>query len=103
MHMIVKRFPRMDFEKFAKEHGLVLEATERGPDWPNENSRWYVRFSNVEIMDRGMLSGSYGNGSNIEEAVRDYAQELSGKQIAIDAMSPKRRNVDVPILTVKPM
>lgn len=47
-------------------------------------------------MERGMLRGVGGNGNTPEAAIADYASELRGKRIAIDAYKPTRREIQCP-------
>lgn len=90
---------RMSIEEFAETHDLVMEIHERTDK--DGLDRYYAHFEDAEVSDSNFLIGAYGNGKTPEEAVVNYAEEISGKMIVVDAMSDKRRNIIVPILVSK--
>lgn len=49
-------------------------------------------------MRNGGLIGEHGNGATPDEALRAYAHAITGKRIAVDAMSNNRREFIVPKL-----
>lgn len=89
----------MHIEEFADKHDLVMVVNERPKDLPVRNlPRFYARFKNAETKNRDILAGSFGNGESEEEAICEYAKEISGKLLVIDAMTPQRREIQVPTL-----
>lgn len=81
--------------EFAKKNGLTLTVRERGGD-RGRLLQYFAYFSNVEVMRRGMLASLSGDGNTPDEAAADYARQLAGKRIAVDAYTPKRVEIDVP-------
>lgn len=78
-------------EAFADQHGLVMEVVERsksanGP-YGATLSRYSANFQHVEIMDRGMLESSFGNGNTPTDAVADYAKRIEGRRLVYKAYS----------------
>lgn len=89
----------IDIETFADMMNLSLEINSR----PRKtDARYYAKFSCVEIMENGMLVGTYGDGRTPNEAVAAYAKQLSGKRIAVGAYTDNRREINVPELTYNP-
>lgn len=87
----------MSIEEFADMYVLTMVIVER--DLPkDEQSKYYAYFKNSEVRKGIMLSGSYGNGSTEDEAIRNYAKEISGKCLVIDAYKTERRDINVPHL-----
>lgn len=83
-------------EAFANEHGLVMQVFERSASLSTPSQRFYARFEDTEVMERGLLRGIYGEGPNPDAAIQDYASRLAGTRIAVQAYTDKRREFDVP-------
>jgi hypothetical protein len=75
-------------------HGReVLTCEESGMNY------LYVVFDLCDVLDEdGMLHGSFGNGNTVEEAVQNYAGEISGKILVHKALHADRRKFKVPQL-----
>lgn len=58
--------------------------------------RFYTSLRRVEVMTRGILSSVLGNGDTPEEAMRDYARQLAGYRVAVNAYTPEREELDIP-------
>ena len=104
MKITRKLIPEMTLEEFADKHGLELEVCERRRDRLPHAGRFYAMFARAEVMDPpGFLSGVSGDGDTEEEAIRDYAERISEKRLAIYGPAPayERTNIDVPRLTVE--
>ena len=103
--MKIKMFPveRMTISGFAKKHGLIMEVHEREGDMIKkcgEGIRFYAEFSRSEIKDGPILIGTFGDGRTPSEAIKNYATEISGKLLVINAYNKKeRREIYVPILS----
>lgn len=97
MKMEVHAIPDMMIERFANEHGLVMEIRER-PRPENDPARFYAFFKHSEIKGDGVLIGEYGNGRTEEEAIRNYAKAISLKTLVLDSYTPERREIEVPRL-----
>jgi hypothetical protein len=92
----------MSIEEFADLHGLEMHVMERDPKAHPGHDHWYACFKNpsVEIKHGGCLRSTFGNGHTPNKAIRDYAEEISGTTLVIDAMGPNRREIKVPTLKV---
>lgn len=84
----------MKLEAFADKHDLVMRIEERSKQ--SGLPRYYAHFENCEVAEDGALIGSFGNGNTPEEAMADYAREIEGKRLVVDAFGPFRRAFDVP-------
>ena len=88
----------MTIEEFAENNNLIMEVHERDdPKLP----RCYAHFKLSDIKDGSCLIGKYGDGETEQEAIRNYAKEISGKLLVIGAFSSDRRNIQVPRLIEK--
>lgn len=87
----------MTIEEFADANNLMMVINER--KLPRGNpSRYCAKFRDCEVMLGGMLVGKCGYGATPEEAIKNYAPEISLQRIAIDALSKNRREIEVPRL-----
>lgn len=100
MQIDIEEIPQMTIEEFADANQLVMEVKER-PLPVGNKMRYYAGFKNAEVMESGCLVGAHGNGATPEEAIEDYAAEISTKKIAVDAWKPARREIVVPRLVKK--
>jgi hypothetical protein len=87
----------MTLEAFAEKYDLTLRLKERGPDM-GERLRWYAYFAGAEVKKAHVLISCYGNGATQEAAVVNYAKEISEKLLVFGAMTPERREIQVPKL-----
>lgn len=86
-------------EDFAERHGLVMEIHER-PKPIGDPARYYAHFKSAEAREGSCcLIGLFGNGATPEEAVAEYATEISLRTLIIDAMRESRREIRVPRLS----
>lgn len=86
---------RMTIEEFAEKHDLIMEVYERDKGIATP---FYARFKGAEIKDDGMLRSAHGNGYTEEEAINDYASEISEKVLVFGAYITNRKEIRVPIL-----
>ena len=104
MKIEINEQPRMTIEEFADLHDLTVDVNERTPsmmgDRWTEESRYYAQFRDSEIKEGRMLAGTYGNGCTPEQAISDYASEISEKLLVLHAFShsQERREIWVPVL-----
>lgn len=90
----------MTIEEFADKHDLVMEIHERRTPI-GDPSRYYAHFKSAEAKEGTCcLVGLFGNGSTPEEAITNYAREISLRTIIINAMRDNRREIIVPRLAV---
>ena len=97
MKTTINTIDQITIEEFADREGFEMMINER-PKPDGDPSRHYARFDCVEVMDRGCLVGTFGNGSTVEEAVDNYAKEISLKRLAFKSYTKNRREVEVPRL-----
>ena len=85
---------------YSKELGSDLLAVERqiNSSTPAGVDRFYVYFDDGEVMENGMLLSDHGNGNTINEALKDYANRISGKRLAFYATTQNRIEVVMPKL-----
>lgn len=95
--------PTARIEEFADKYGLIMEVHERsardycaGP-WL-ERFRYFAHFKRAEIKEGRMLSSASGDGATPEEAIADYARNISGQLLIIDAYRDERCELHVPML-----
>jgi len=99
--MKIKRFPipePITLKQFAEKHNLILEIHERTKD--PKPDKYYAHFENSDIKDGRVLRGVFGNGSTEAFAISDYAKEISGQILILNAWNStkKRREIHVPTL-----
>ena len=85
-----------DFVEFADKHNLDLKM---GID---VSGNFYCSFVNAEYKDGVVLVSSSGRGETEEEAIKNYAKEISRKLLVIDAYTSSRREIQVPVLSYNP-
>ena len=79
-------------EEFADAHGLQMKVVERRLP-VGDPCRFYAKLEGVEEKQGNFLASIYGNGPTPEEAIRDYAKQISMKQLVHTAMSDDRREL----------
>lgn len=102
MEIKIFEIERKTIEGFADSYNLVMEVRERHlrPSSPAGLKRYYARFEKSEIKEGCILSSTCGNGDTYEEAINNYAKEISGNLLVINATGTLRREIKVPILCV---
>jgi len=93
---------KTDILEFEKQHNLELIIYERASSTITKlnTSRFYCCFKGSEIKESTFLTGACGNGNTLEETIRDYCYQISGKTIVLNAMSDTNRiEIQVPELT----
>jgi hypothetical protein len=92
---------RSTIDAFAEEHDLEMVITERRMDrWQRDHRLlpFMAQFRGVEVSDGSILRGTYGQGRSEAEAIADYARQISGERVVVDAMKETRRMLLVPRL-----
>jgi len=96
--------PRATLEAFAEVYELTMVIDERVPkdmgDRWTEDSRYYAEFEDCEVKQGVGLRSEYGNGRTPEDAMADYARNISGKLLVLNAFGPNRREIQAPIITL---
>lgn len=87
----------MEITDFEKQHDLEICINERKVAKNNPN-RYYAKFNHSEVKDGRFLIGTFGNGYTLDEALRNYASEISLKTIVINSYGENRREIEVPRL-----
>lgn len=96
--------PRATLEAFAEVYELTMVIEERVPKdmgvrW-TEDSRYYAKFEGCDIKDGDVLCSAFGDGRTPGEAMANYAKEISGVLLVLNAFGPNRREIQAPILTL---
>lgn len=83
-----------------KEIGYELEVNERPINSLNEKilNRFYVSFKDGEVMQGSCLLGKYGDGNTIDEALKDYANQISCTRMVFGAYTNNRKDISIPKL-----
>lgn len=68
--------------------------------YPNQNNRFIAHFESAEISKGIILEGTYGQGKNPDEAIKNYSNKISGQKIIFNSMSEKRTEFIVPVFEV---
>lgn len=91
-----KDVPTKEIMDFEKEIGIELVVTERKD---THLPRFYARFDACEVKNGIILTGSYGFGNTVDEAIENYCKGISGELLVYQAASPtQRREFKVPNL-----
>jgi hypothetical protein len=97
LQIVIDRIPEQTIEAFGVAHNLVMEVKERSRE-VNAPDRFYAYFKSVEVSEGAFLRSTFGNGQTPEQAITNYAPEISMKRIVVDAMKTTRREINVPRL-----
>ena len=65
------------------------------PNLPKE-FRWQFDLIGVGVKDGVLLLSSYGRGKTLASAKKDYAEQLQGKMIVVNALRPDRHEYLLP-------
>lgn len=84
----------MKIEEFASLMGLEIKVRERSRE--SRLPPYYASFERAEVMSNGCLVSMTGDGESPEAAIADYAAKISGERLAIDACTPRRREIVCP-------
>ncbi len=91
--ILIKEKEILDFEK---EIEVELELKERAETL--NLPRYYVSFPGCEVIEGRFLYGNIGNGETMDEALADYAKQLSNKTIVFNAYTNEREEIECPKL-----
>ena len=85
---------------FEKEIGFELVVNERAINLKEKSNipRYFAQFERCEVMVRDLLSGAYGNGDTIDEAISNYCIEVSNCKVAFNAYGNDRKEIQFPKL-----
>ena len=90
MSIVITPLERVHLSQFLDQNSLVLDVKEVKP------GRWLARVNGAEVMSRGMLHSTYGEGYIAPVAIKDYVEKIVGQRIVVGAYTPKRRELEVP-------
>ena len=101
--MKFKTIEKIEITDYEKQIGHELVVTERPISLMQSCrvSKYHVCFEGGEVMENGMLVGVFGDGNTVDQALDDYCNQISGKRMAFNAMTPYRINIDIPHLVHK--
>jgi hypothetical protein len=63
--------------------------------WNTPDGKIATSFAKAEIKDGSFLVSDFGVGNTFEEALKNYANKISGKTLVFDAYTDHRREVFV--------
>lgn len=86
----------MNVKDFFLAINVEVEFTHHSDD------RVTVHGRHCEIKEGGFLRSAYGSGTTRKKALDDYASQLSGKRLVVNATGSDRKEFDVPHLGPKP-
>lgn len=98
MKITYERVPTGTIEQFAEVHDLEMVVAEREVerDLPiGHPSRYCAKFKHADVEDEGCLESMYGNGPSENEAIRDYAKNISLRTLVLNAYTNDRREIKV--------
>lgn len=104
MKIEIKYQEKMSLHDFAEKYDLTMQITERSqldllPEL-DDNKRYYSHFKKCEVKDGSFLVSNYGNGASPDESMNNYARNISGRLLVIDAYDEKRKEIQAPIIFV---
>ena len=76
------------------EIGIIIEDTLRIKQL--DDGEYQIYFSKLEILEDGFLIASYGHGRTKTAAKKDYAEDIAGKIIVINARRYSRLELQLP-------
>jgi hypothetical protein len=81
----------MEIAEFANILGLKLEVFYRGFDRSKKLKPFYCHFHSVDEKDDCIFIGHFGDGDTMLEAVKDYCNQIKGKQLVYNATEKEHR------------
>lgn len=88
---VEKRVPEpTTLEEFADVNDLTMKVIDYG------NGRVCASFAGAEVKQGSCLASVYGQAATQEAAIANYAKQISGEILAINAFHLDRREVRVP-------
>lgn len=63
----------------------------------SHSSLYFLSFAYSDVKSGSFLTGVFGNGDTVEEAIADYAKKIEGEVLVIHAMTDKRKELQVPV------
>lgn len=83
---------RMTIQDFAEQHDLTMlvDEYERG---------FTARFHDAVVVEDLLIKAVYGFGDTEEEAIRRYAEKISGRMLVFKLGTGDRREIQVPVLS----
>ena len=91
----LKKVKPIAISKFADKHGFDMELTEG----LNGYTAHFTHYP--ELKDGCVLTSVYGCGRTVEEAIFDYARQISEGLLVFDAYKEQRLEVRVPALLLQ--
>lgn len=98
MKITYDKIEEMTLNEFAKKYDLEMVVRERDREimsMPHigHGGRFYAYFKRTEVKDGSILCGSFGNGATPEDAINNYACEISGKRLVKNAYRDDRVDI----------
>lgn len=91
---IINKIYPVTLEEFADKHGLIMEVNER---YDLSLPKFYAQFKGVyRKAGEVCIERCHGNGNTPEEAIEDYQNKISGKNLILHRRTEKRKEVWAP-------
>lgn len=102
MKIVIKQLAKCTIEDFADEHGLTMVVEEMSNLYAEKHyAKYLARFEGAEDKDdkhSNTLTSTYGDGGTPDEAIKRYANKMSGRLLVFNAASKdKRKEIQCPI------
>lgn len=103
IHRTLERKPEpsgVTLSAFAEENNLTMAVRQRHsePKAIKGLPRFWAWFEWVDVLEGSFRVGVFGNGETPEDAIADYAEEISGKTLAVNSGKPDAHTIKVPVL-----
>ena len=69
---------------FAKDNNLELVVGQRSLGYELKGQRFHIQFNDSCIKEGNSKIGVHGNGNTFNEALRDYANQISWRLLLIE-------------------
>ena len=101
MKIVIKQLAKCTIEDFADAHNLTMVVAEMKHPEAQIHSKYIAHFEDAEDQDHeysSVIGTNYGEGRSPDEAIKRYANNISGRMLVIDAMSSEnRKEIQCPI------
>jgi hypothetical protein len=82
----------VSLEQFAEIIGVDIVVRR----YAGQEGRWTAQLEHTDVLQGGCLVAEFGNGATGDTAMREYAKTIAGKRIAVNGISDRRQEFNVP-------
>lgn len=95
MKIVIKQLAKCTIEDFADEHCLTMVVEEMSNLYAEKHyAKYLARFEGAEDKEdkhSSVLCSTYGDGGTPDEAIKRYANKISGRVLVFNATSKENR------------